>query len=91
MATAAIRLKTTTYFRLFRSQGLQKHLTHSGIGTLIHYPVPPHQQKAYSEYQDIDLPIALTLSRELLSIPLHPHLTEDEVNTCIAAVRQYFS
>ena len=70
---------------------LQRHLTHSGIGTLIHYPVPPHHQKAYLEYQDMDLPIASMLSRELLSVPLHPHLREDEVNTCIMAVRQYFS
>ena len=69
---------------------LQQFLTHSDIGTLIHYPLPPHQQKAYLEYNDYDLPIASLLSSQLLSLPLHPHLKEDEVHACIDAVREFF-
>ena len=70
---------------------LQKHLNHVGIGTLIHYPVPPHLQKAYQEYKDYYLPIAESLSDELLSLPLHPHLAESDVYSCVEHVSKYFS
>lgn len=69
---------------------LQQSLTESGIGTLIHYPIPPHRQGAYD---DADLrqgafPVAELLATEVLSLPLGPHLSLDDVSEvikCIAA------
>jgi dTDP-4-amino-4,6-dideoxygalactose transaminase len=72
-----------------RRDRLQEELTRRGIGSLIHYPVPPHLQQAY---QDLNLPegtfpIAERLSREVLSLPLYPELTDEQVQAVITAVR----
>ncbi len=55
---------------------IQHHLTESNIGTLIHYPIPPHRQQAYaSKWPDnFKLPIAEQLATEVLSLPIGPHL-----------------
>lgn len=55
---------------------LQKRLADAGIGTLIHYPIPPHKQKAYADLQLAPdaLPIASQLADEVLSLPMGPHL-----------------
>lgn len=60
---------------------LEKHLNSNGIGTSIHYPVPPHLQKAYQylSYKKGDLPIAEQLSDACLSLPLNPGMSEDEI------------
>jgi len=57
---------------------LQKVLTEAGIGTMIHYPIPPHQQRAYSDlnFKLGDFPISERLAMEVLSLPMSPHLTE---------------
>lgn len=47
----------------------------AGIGTMIHYPVPPHLSGAYREYADFELPVAAELARTVLSLPIGPHLT----------------
>lgn len=61
---------------------LQEHLASAGIGTLIHYPLPPHLQKAYGElgYAAGSFPIAERMAREVLSIPIGPHLSLDEAS-----------
>jgi dTDP-4-amino-4,6-dideoxygalactose transaminase len=60
---------------------LQKHLTDNGIGTLIHYPIPPHLQKAYSHlsYKKGDFPIAEGLANSCLSLPLWPGMVQEDV------------
>lgn len=68
-----------------RRDAFQQHLTTSGVQTLIHYPVPAHLTKAYAGSRNADspgwgLPIAETLSNEILSIPSGPHLTEAQAN-----------
>ncbi len=67
---------------------LAKLLTDRGVGTVIHYPIPPHLQGAYSELQlkPGSLPIAERLSREVLSLPMGPHLTADQQNLVASAV-----
>jgi len=61
---------------------LQKHLTDSGIGTLIHYPVPPHLQKAYAYlgYKKGDFPIAEEIAETCLSLPLWIGLDGESIN-----------
>jgi dTDP-4-amino-4,6-dideoxygalactose transaminase len=60
---------------------LQEHLSEVGIGTLIHYPVPPHLQSAYAElgYAAGRFPVAEKMSEEVLSLPIGPHLSDDNV------------
>lgn len=71
---------------------LQKRLTEAVIGTLIHYPIPPHLQSAYSElgYGEGSFPLAEKIAREVLSIPIGPHLNfenmanvVDEISLCL--------
>jgi dTDP-4-amino-4,6-dideoxygalactose transaminase len=70
---------------------LQEHLEANGIGTLIHYPLPPHLQDAYVElgFEKGKLPITEKLAGEILSIPIGPHLSDDEVDYIIAAISSY--
>ena len=70
---------------------LQQHLTAQGIGTLIHYPVPPHRQQAYAELQMPAgaFPIAEELALTCLSLPMWPGMTEEHVVAVAAAIRSF--
>jgi dTDP-3-amino-3,4,6-trideoxy-alpha-D-glucose transaminase len=70
---------------------LQKKLTELGIGTLIHYPVPPHRSGAYAHdlpLRGLVLPIADELAATVLSLPIGPHLAEDTTARIIAAIEE---
>ncbi len=58
---------------------LQKYLLDNGLQTLIHYPIPPHKQKAYSEFESFSFPVAERLADTELSIPLNVSMSDDEV------------
>jgi len=64
-------------------------LTAAGVQTLIHYPIPPHLQAAYSDMRMVEgsLPVAELLANEVVSLPIGPHMSDAEVETVIAAVR----
>ncbi len=66
---------------------VQQSLADSGIQTLIHYPLPLHQQKAYAEYASLSFPHAERWARTELSLPISPALTEQEVDVVAAALR----
>ena len=68
---------------------LQQYLTDSGIQTIIHYPIPPHQQKAYPELNNLSFPIAEKMHSEVVSLPISPVMTEEEVTTVIAVLNQF--
>ena len=68
---------------------LQAYLTEAGIQTLIHYPIPPHQQKALSDYRALSLPITEQIHREELSLPMSPLLTDSEIESIINAVNRF--
>nr|WP_314266255.1 DegT/DnrJ/EryC1/StrS family aminotransferase [uncultured Moellerella sp.] len=68
---------------------LQKHLEDNDIQTLIHYPTPPHKQQAYSLYKDINLPITEKIHSEVLSIPIGPTLSEQEITHIISACNKF--
>ena len=63
-------------------------LDHGGIGWLVHYPIPPHQQGAYSDLGHVkgQFPVAERLAHEVLSLPMGPHLTFEDLNKVVAAV-----
>ena len=88
----------TSVFHLFivrtnKRTELQKHLTESGVGTMIHYPVPPHLQEAYRElnYQKGDFPIAEMIAETALSLPLFPGITELEIEHVCNAIKSFFN
>ncbi len=72
---------------------LQAYLTDRGIGTLVHYPIPPHLQQAYAElgYKRGDFPIAEKMADEVLSLPIGPHLTFEQQDQVIAALLDFQS
>lgn len=67
-------------------QALQAALTAAGVETLIHYPVPLNEQAALAAYPARECPVAARAARELLSLPLHPGLTEADLKHVAAAV-----
>jgi dTDP-4-amino-4,6-dideoxygalactose transaminase len=71
-----------------RRDAIREHLEKAGIGTLIHYPIPPHQQKAYADHKAAaqSFPIAERIHRETLSLPLGPHLHMQHQDRVIQAV-----
>lgn len=68
---------------------LQQHLTSCGVQTLIHYPIPPHRQEAYAAYGSLSLPITERIHREELSLPIHPVMSDREVDLVIEAVNMF--
>jgi dTDP-4-amino-4,6-dideoxygalactose transaminase len=68
---------------------LQDYLYQNGIQTVIHYPVPPHNQKALSDWNHLSFPITQKIHDEVLSLPISPVLIMDEVDFIIAVLNQY--
>jgi dTDP-4-amino-4,6-dideoxygalactose transaminase len=67
-----------------------ERLKERGVGSGIYYPIPVHRQKPYLAlgYGDIAVPVTDRLTAEVLSIPVHPSLTDAEVDAVIAAVNE---
>ncbi len=68
---------------------LQQYLTTNGIQTVIHYPIPPHKQKAYKELNCLSLPVSEKIHNEVLSLPLSQVITNAEVDFIINAINEY--
>lgn len=75
--------------RTHRRDELQAYLTEQGIQTIIHYPIPPHQQEAYKEWNDQSFPISEKIHAEVLSLPISSVLEEEEVQTIIKTVNEF--
>jgi dTDP-4-amino-4,6-dideoxygalactose transaminase len=70
-------------------QDLQEYLLQNGIQTVIHYPVPPHKQKALKALNHLPFPITEQIHDEVLSLPMSPVLTNEEVHFIIKVINQY--
>lgn len=68
---------------------LQNYLKQNGVNTLIHYPIPPHKQPAYKEWESMSLPITEKIHKEVLSIPMSPVLTDDEVRETVDVLNDF--
>jgi dTDP-4-amino-4,6-dideoxygalactose transaminase len=68
----------------------QQLLQEQGIATIIHYPVPVHLQESYSEFQGQSKFLAVTekLASEIVSLPLYPELTDEEIDYIVKGVNQ---
>jgi len=72
-----------------RRDSLRAYLQDRGIGTDVHYPIPPHHQRAYAQFAHLSLPISEQLHREVVSLPLNPTLTDEDVRFITEAVNGY--
>jgi len=68
---------------------LQQYLEAEGISTLVHYPIPPHRQKAYKELSHYSLPVTEKIHSQVLSLPISPVMTDDEVDYVIDKVNKF--
>ncbi|MBT8565423.1 DegT/DnrJ/EryC1/StrS family aminotransferase [Polynucleobacter paneuropaeus] len=69
---------------------LQAYLGSKGISTGIHYPIPPHRQECYKNYSFRKFPVAETLSSKVLSLPLAPTMTSEEIEYVGISIKEYF-
>lgn len=67
----------------------QQYLKVKGIGTVIHYPIPPHKQQAYSELSAMKLPITEEIHRTVISLPMDPSMSQDDVLAVIDVCNSY--
>lgn len=75
--------------RCEQRNALQQHLAQSGIQTLIHYPIPPHQQQAYPQFNALSLPLTERIHQEVLSLPMGPSLSEEDARRVIVACNSF--
>lgn len=75
--------------RCQQRDALQQHLADQGIQTIIHYPIPVHQQQAYKELNGKSYPLTETIHQQVLSLPMSPEMTSSEVEAVIAAVNNF--
>jgi len=75
--------------RCTQRDALQKHLTNNQVQTLIHYPIPPHQQGAYQEWNSWSLPITEQIHREVLSLPISPLMKVEEAERVVEAINSF--
>ncbi len=72
---------------------LQNHLSENGIGSLIHYPIPPHLQKAYAHlgFKKGDFPIAEEIANTCLSLPMWPGMKKEMIGEIATALKQLYT
>ncbi len=68
---------------------MQKYLSEAKIQTITHYPIPPHKQQAYKEWNNLSLPISEKIHNQVLSLPISPVLTDNEVERVVEIINKY--
>lgn len=89
------RLGAASVYHLFvirtkRRDALQAFLKEKGIDTLIHYPIPIHKQNCLPTFNSLSLPQTEMAAEEVLSLPIHPYLTNEEVAYVCEAIRSFY-
>jgi dTDP-4-amino-4,6-dideoxygalactose transaminase len=75
--------------RCDKRDALQKYLAEKSIQTLIHYPIPPHKQHAYKEWDDLKYPVSELIHEQVLSLPIGPTITIQQVKEVISACNSF--
>lgn len=75
--------------RTTEREKLQNYLTESGVQTLIHYPIPPHKQEAYKEWNTLVYPITEQIHKEVLSLPISPVMTDVEISEVVKVINSF--
>lgn len=73
----------------FERENFQQYLETKGIQTVIHYPIAPHHQMAYNEYSHFSLPITERMHKNVLSLPISPVMSDEDVSYVIEAINNY--
>ncbi|WP_196213156.1 DegT/DnrJ/EryC1/StrS family aminotransferase [Bacteroides cellulosilyticus] len=68
---------------------LQKYLTDNSVQTIIHYPIPPHKQECYKEWNILSFPITEQIHNEELSLPMSPVLQKEDVERVVEVINKY--
>ncbi len=87
--TSAYHVYHLFVIRTPRRAQLQQYLSENSIQTLIHYPIPPYKQKAYSTFNEMYFPITEQIHNEVLSLPMSPVMSEDEIEKVIKTLNSY--
>ncbi len=76
-----------------RRDALREHLAARGVGSAVYYPIPLHRQPALERFRPagLELPVSERAAERALSLPMFPELTDDEVESVVAAVESYFA
>jgi dTDP-4-amino-4,6-dideoxygalactose transaminase len=93
-ASQGIRTNKTHSWHLYvirhpERDRLQKYLFENGVETIIHYPTPPHKQRAYQEYAHLDLPITERIHREVLSLPISPVQSLEQTQKIVEILNRF--
>lgn len=85
---------TSNVYHLFpvfceRRDELQQYLTEQGVQTIIHYPIPPHKQNCYREWNVISLPITEKIAREELSLPISPVMEQNMIEHVVETINKF--
>ncbi len=75
--------------RVKQRAAFQAYLNEAGINTLIHYPIPPHQQQAYKVFNTLNLPLTEAIHKEVVSLPMGPTMGDDDVAKVIELVNAF--
>jgi dTDP-4-amino-4,6-dideoxygalactose transaminase len=68
---------------------LKEHLEECGVQTLIHYPIPPHKQQAYSEWCENSYPVSEKMHNQVISLPMGPSLSLDDARLVVNACNSF--
>ena len=68
---------------------LQKYLAENNVQTIIHYPIPPHKQECYREWNNLSFPVTEQIHKEELSLPMSPVMTMEEVDFVVTVLNHY--
>ncbi len=72
-----------------RRDELQQYLKENGVETMIHYPIPPHKQACYKEWNDLSFPITERIHRQELSLPCHPAMKQEEADLIVSLLNRF--
>lgn len=75
--------------RCEQRKALQKHLAKQGVQTLVHYPIPPHQQEAYKEWNTLIYPISEVIHKQVISLPISSTITKKEIEIIIKSINNF--
>ena len=69
-----------------KRDGFHDYLAQNGVGTIIHYPIPPHKQECYKIWNGMTLPVTEQISNEELSLPIGPSLSLEDVSSIVELI-----
>lgn len=75
--------------RSSRRDELQEYLSENGVQTIIHYPIPPHKQECYKDWNSLSFPITEKIHAEELSLPMSPVMEEEEIKTVVDTINRW--